>query len=301
MPRFYRLLADFITGCNVGQDSSLTTAPVFAILSIGFIIESYWGKKLSPETKDNMNRHFHTMFMKPCKHACFLLLMLFLSSCGQVPPPATETSTIPPFAWTAVALTQTALSIPVVMFTPTLQVTPIPTLPPPPILTPDAIQVERWQEYQRELAKVVLASNSELGHDPVIYNDALCEWDILGQSGQEVYLYVVCAIADGNGDARKPAIIYLEPDGSIQKVKLPEPKATNSSMFNYDPFPKDVQEKFCYYFDPFPSDLPQCPYFSTYPRPRLDVLYAHIEYRKTHPDVPPLLVLLVTPAVTPMP
>lgn len=31
--------------------------------------------------------------MEPCKHACFLLLLLFLSSCGQVSPPATETPT----------------------------------------------------------------------------------------------------------------------------------------------------------------------------------------------------------------
>lgn len=157
--------------------------------------------------------------------------------------------------------------------------TPYPTQPPIHILTPDAIQTERWQEYQTELAKVVLSSNQELGSGPAIYKDALCEWDILGQSEQEVYVYAVCVIAKDNGDMRTPAIIYLESDGSIQKVKLPEPKEANSEMFDYDPFPIYVQEKFCYYFDPFPSDLPPCPY-DTYPRPRLEILYTHIEYRK---------------------
>jgi hypothetical protein len=171
----------------------------------------------------------------------------------------------------------------------------MPTQPPPPIFTPNAIQVERWQEYQTELAKVVLSSNPELGNDPAIYKDALCEWDILGQSGKEVYVYAVCIIAKGNGDMRRPAIIYLEPDGSIRQVKLPEPKGANSEMFDYDPFPITVQEKFCYYFDPFPSDLPRCPNGSMYSSQRPDLLYTHLKYRQTHPEEPPLIVISATP------
>jgi len=176
---------------------------------------------------------------------------------------------------------------------------PPPTQPAVPLITPDAIQVERWREYQTELARVILAANPEIGNDSTIYKNALCEWDILGHSGQEVYVYGVCVgvTTKGNRDMRKPAIIYLEPDGSIQKVKIPEPKESNREMFNYNPFPKDVQEKFCYYFDPFPSDLPQCPYpyLSGSPRPRIDEMYAHIEYRKAHPEEPPLIVLSAIP------
>lgn len=173
--------------------------------------------------------------------------------------------------------------------------TSLPTQPIIPIITPDAIQMERWKEYQAELAKVVLSSNPEIGHDLAVSKDALCEWDILGQSGPKIYVYVVCVIAAGNGDMRKPAIIYLEPDGSIQKVQLPEPKAGNSEIFDYDPFPVDVQGKFCYYFDPFPSDLPRCPNSSMYSSPRLDILYTHLKYRIIHPEEPPLIVLLATP------
>lgn len=183
--------------------------------------------------------------------------------------------------------------------------TPYPTHPIIAVFTPDAIQVERWKEYQTELARVILAANPEIGNDPEIYKTALCEWDILGQSGQEVYVYSVCVgvTANGNRDMRKPAIIYLEPNGSIQNAKIPEPKGPDSEMFNYDPFPKDVQEKFCYYFDPFPSDLPQCPYpyLSGSPRPRVDEMYAHIRYRMDHPGEPPLVVPSIMPTATSTP
>ncbi len=242
------------------------------------------------------------MFQALRKLYLLTIFAIVLTACAPAPDvPANVQNTALAVAYTSFALTQTALLTATLLpptATPTATIvyyTPIPTQPPIPIFTPNAIQVERWKEYQTELAKVVLSSNPELGHDPAIYKDSLCEWDILGQSNQEVYIYVVCVVARGNGDMRTPAIIYLEPDGSIRKVKLPEPKGANSLMFDYDPYPIDVQEKFCYYFDPFPSDLPPCPYRSTDPRPRLDVLYAHIEYRKTHPDEPPLIILSATP------
>ena len=220
-----------------------------------------------------------------------MLLAVILAACAPATTPAPTETPIPTFTFTPVPPTTT----------PTLEITQIPvtvmpTQPPPPILTPDATQVERWKEYQMELAKVVLSSNPELGNDPAIYKDALCEWDILGQSGQDVYVYVACVIAKGNGGMRKPAIIYLESDGSIRIVKLPEPKGKNSEMFDYDPFPINVQEKFCYYFDPFPSDLPRCPNSSMYSSPRLDVLYTHLKYRQTHLEEPPLVVLSATSA-----
>jgi hypothetical protein len=218
------------------------------------------------------------------------LLVLALTACAPAMTPA-PTGTYVPSAVPPTLTATATFAIP----TPSL----FPTQPSVPVLTPDAIQVARWREYQTELAKVLL-SLTERGWDPTIYKDALCEWDILGQLNLEVYVYAVCVISNGNTDMRSPAIVFLEPDGSIRQVKLPEPKP-NSDMFNYDPFPKDAQEKFCYYFDPFPSDLPPCPYPPTFPRPRLALLYAHIEYRKTYPDEPPLVVLLAMSTATPTP
>ncbi len=227
----------------------------------------------------------------------FILLILALTACTSAQPVDVQGTAVA-LAVTEIHLTQSLLPTPTPTATATIEFilpTPYPTQPHPPIFTPDATQVERWKEYQAELSKIVLSSNLELGNDPATYENALCEWDILGQSSQAVYVYVVCVIAKGNGGMRTPAIIYLEKDGSIQKVQLPESKDTNSEMFDYASFPIYVQEKFCYYFDPFPSDLPPCPFSSTYPRPRLDKLYAHLEYRKAHPEEPPLIVLSATP------
>ena len=229
-------------------------------------------------------------------------LIIFLAGCAPSPAiPVDAQNTAMVAVQTYIALTQTALPTPTVIATATPQATLIPTLPPPLILTPDAIQVERWREYQTELAKVV-QKNKKAGieYDPEIAEDALCEWDILGRAGQEVYVFVVCVFPKGHGDMRIPAIIYLESDGSIRLVKHPEPKVTNSSVFNYDPFPVEVQEKFCHYFS-FQSDLFSCSYVGTAPRPRLDMLYAHIEYRKTHPEESPLVILSSTPTVLPVP
>lgn len=231
-----------------------------------------------------------------------IFLALLLAACRNIP--AGDAPAQPSMAQIQTALPSVTPPPATLTITPEVtQLAPTLTLPPPtlpPMITPDTTQVERWREYQVELAKVVLSIRPELASDPDIYKHAFCEWDILGKSGQEVYVYAVCVIAKGITDARSPAIIYLEPNGAIQKVKIPEPKA-NSSMFDYRPFPTDVQEKFCCYFDPFPSDLPPCPYSATYPRPKLDALYAHIKYRKINPAEPPLVVLLATPLFTPEP
>jgi len=240
-----------------------------------------------------------------------VFLVIVLSGCAPAQPnTANVQNTAIAIVQTGVALTQTALptaTLPPPTFTPTATLvyptpSPLPTQPSLSILTPDAIQVERWKEYQTELAKVVLSSNPQLGDDPAIYIDALCEWDILGQTGRVVYEYVVCVIANGNGGMTKPAIIYLEPNGSIERVKLPEVKEGDREMFNYDPFPIEVQKKFCYYFDTLPSGLPLCPDVDTFRFfSRLDALYAHIKYRRTHPGEPPLVILSAIPIATPQP
>ncbi len=53
------------------------------------------------------------------------------------------------------------------------------------MITPNAIQVERWKEYELALAKKMFPSN-------FIPGKFLCEWEILGQAGQEEYVWVEC-------------------------------------------------------------------------------------------------------------
>jgi hypothetical protein len=200
--------------------------------------------------------------------------IILLAACGQVTPQeavATQVqSTALAIAQTGIALTQTAMP------TSTPEATATPTQPIVPILTPDAIQVEKWKEYQAELAKAVISSDPELTYDPATYESNLCEWDILGQSGQEVYVYAVCISSNGNGEARRAAIIYLKSDGSIQSVMVAGFKGPD---YDLELFPANVQNKIYFYS----------------PGSRADVLYAHLEYRKIHTEEPPLVILSATP------
>jgi len=150
------------------------------------------------------------------------------------------------------------------------------------VITPDAIQVEKWKEYQAELAKAVICDS---GHDCPNYEYALCEWDILGQSGQEVYVWAICyAPHAGN---RKPAVIHLEADGSIRNVEVAGYKGL---FYDLELFPLDVQEKITLYYSS------SCTYCG-----RPEVLRIHLQYRQTHPGEPPLIILSATPTATPTP
>jgi hypothetical protein len=224
------------------------------------------------------------MTTKPA-HYFWIILLALLTACGNSSQ-ATEMTKIQntalAMARTGIALTQTAMptatptntptALPTATTTPTLE----PTFPSPPILTPDAIQVERWREYQAELAKLVL---SDSGVANPIYADALCEWDILGRSKQEVYVWAICG--NFNSGGKRPAVIYLQTDGSIQKVIAAGFKGL---FYNLDLFPADVQTKINLYSSG---------------GGRADEMGAHLGYRLTHPEEPPLVVLSVIQTLTP--
>ena len=109
--------------------------------------------------------------------------------------------------------------------------------------------------------------------------EALCEWDILGRSGQEIYVWAICSVSNV-ADSRKPLVIYLETDGSIREVKFGGYKGPN---YNLELFPIDVQEKIrLYSVDPV--------YMS-----RVEELGKHLTWRLEHPGEPPLIVLSAAP------
>ena len=228
------------------------------------------------------------------KKALFIVsLFVMLTACAPAQQTADIQSTATAIVQAGVALTQTALST----ATPPPTLTPMAAMmystpTPTPIqqflfiMTPNAIQVERWKEYQTELAKYVL---SDAGTMFTNYEHALCEWDILGQSNQEVYVWAVCS--DFNSLAEKPAVIYLEANGSIRDVEFVFHGYQWNSRIQ-ERFPTDVQEKIHLYeaFEPGSS----LSIGSTNMR-------KHLEYRRTHPEEPPLVVLSATPTPTPTP
>jgi hypothetical protein len=260
------------------------------------------------------------MRLKFIPHRYFwIVLLALLAACAPAQPNATDVlNTAIAKARTSIPLTQTALPTatplpPTVTSTATVVVilpTPPPTQPPIPILTPDAIQVERWREYQTELAKALLSFDPEHpeGYDPEAYKDALCEWDILGRSGQEAFVWADCVSADGLALKGNPAAIYLEPYGSIREVSVARAGAdprTQFAVYDLHLFPMYIQEKLCLYY--FFGTVPQCGSIIPNYLPgnglssRERVLISHLEYRKTHPEEPPLVVLSAMPTATPTP
>jgi len=143
-----------------------------------------------------------------------------------------------------------------------------------PVLTPDPIQVERWKEYQKALAKTIL---------PFVYPEhVLCEWDILGrsESGREIYVWALCAGVGPSGissAASLPALIHIERNGAVHSVEIPG-DGTAYAQDIVRMFPAEVRDKF---------DL--------YNSGRAGEFEEHLESRRTHPEAPPLIILSTTP------
>jgi hypothetical protein len=207
-------------------------------------------------------------------------LVITLAACAQTNTTDIQNTAVA-IVQTGIALTQTTMTtatptntptaLPTATTTPTL----IPTMPSPPILTPDAIQVEKWKEIEKELAKGILPMF------PI--ETVLCEWDILGRSEQKVYVYAICASLAGSD--RFPVVMHFRADGSIQNVEIPRRASEWSSDINRM-FPLEIQEKFSFYSA-----------FSI----RYTEILNHLRYRLYHPEEPPLVVLSAASTSTPMP
>jgi hypothetical protein len=197
---------------------------------------------------------------KVVKQYFWMIFIAILAACGNIP---LELTAMPLPTITSTPLLPTPTSTLEVI---SVTVTPSP-LPTQPIvaLTPDAIQVKRWKEYEAALAKTVFRPDSP--------EHALCEWEILGRSDQEVYVWAVCNYFQSNGSL--PAVIYLDADGAILSVVITSNIPMTYSEAINKLFPIDVREKFR----------------------SIDVseMLTHLEWRQTHPEVPPLIVLSATP------
>lgn len=204
--------------------------------------------------------------MKNAIFPAFLAIALLTACTPAMTPAPTRISvpmTVPPTS------TVTAEVIPAIM-TPS----PIPTQPSIMMITPDKIQVERWKEYEDALAQSIL---------PMFpLESILCEWDILGQSSQEVYVWADCAVP-GKGDDGLPAVIHLNADNSVQNAEVPG-RGSGWSADVQRMFPADVREKFGLDFANY-----------IFYRPRKQEMLQHLVYRATHPEEPPLIVLSATP------
>jgi hypothetical protein len=105
--------------------------------------------------------------------------------------------------------------------------------------SPEPTSLPRWKIYETALAKAIVNSK-----------DALCEWEIWGVSGREVYVWAQCVVKGPIGTAGSvPAVITLGENGEILKIETPD-DGTGYGPSIRKLFPLDVQNKiFSHQFD----------------------------------------------------
>jgi hypothetical protein len=203
------------------------------------------------------------------------LFFIVLSACISNKPNYDIQSTAMAFVETSIVQTETAKPT----ITPTLTTiatfvlptpSPLPTQPSIFISTPNAIQVERWKEYEIALAK------SLLPEAPISL--VFCEWIILGQSDlkQEVYVVAVCGTTWSRSSV--PAVIYLNSDSSIQKIQKVDYGSTRDLNIQAL-FPKEIQD--IIYSDAIKNASIK--------------LKEHLSFRLANSGYPPLIVISITP------
>jgi hypothetical protein len=74
-------------------------------------------------------------------------------------------------------------------------------------------------------------------------DDGLCEWEILGNLGNEIYVWALCKVREPIGTAGSvPAVIKLGESGEIEKITIPRDGNFYSSDIQ-TLFPTDIQKK----------------------------------------------------------
>jgi hypothetical protein len=202
--------------------------------------------------------------MKLISLACYFLMLIGLTGC-EGRQSSIPTSTANPPAATSTFILSATISPTAIIPTPMP-----PTQTAYPYITPDSIQLEQWKEYERALAQALMP-----GYAP---GKIICEWEILGRSGQELYVWAVCGGAHNSSTVIKTAVIRLRSDGTVEQIEVPGNGSANAPDIRRL-FPEYLQQRiFDHAID-------------------LNRLIAHLERRRIHPEEPPLIVLSAT--VTP--
>lgn len=153
---------------------------------------------------------------------CFVIIVLSATSCVDYTGYSTTTS---PFS------TLTPEKYPLTPTQPTLQVS----------ITANPQQVTRWKEYEYALASKLLFL-----HPP---EEVLCEWEILGEGDQKMYVWAYCLgiTPKDKSDlyapqASIPAVIHFDSNGDIKRIELPRDNWTSYAEGIQNIFPEDIQE-----------------------------------------------------------
>ena len=111
---------------------------------------------------------------------------------------------------------------------------------PSPVLSAD---IPRWVLYERALSYIFLGPPGKTLPD-MSKDHGLCEWEILGQKENEIYVWALCWVNNAIGTSTNaPAVIRLGKDGTILEVEMPNEGFGNLNEL----FPEDVLAKILNY------------------------------------------------------
>ena len=136
-------------------------------------------------------------------------------------------------------------------------------------IPPTAAGAPHWVEVESALAHQFLPEGIQ----------GLCEWEILGQTTQDVFVWALCegnSFSSGPVGMSAPAVIRLATDGHIQTVTVPR----DGALYSQDVkalFPLELHERIFAY-----TLTPQ--------------IERHLQTRLAHPGMPPLIALTGTPS-----
>jgi hypothetical protein len=126
---------------------------------------------------------------------------------------------------------------------------------------------ERWKQYE---AAILTACYS----DVYLPSEKLCEWEIIEQRDNTIYVWAFCADVNGQGSSG-PVAIYIASDGQVERAMCPKVFDDYKTLF-----PGDLYEKVNSYQNRFD----------------LDKAWQHLELRFQNRTIPPLIALEGTPS-----
>jgi hypothetical protein len=198
--------------------------------------------------------------------SCVIPIIFLAGGCGNVTPLPTVTEMA---VSNLISTTPSSIPLPI----PTITLSPQITIQF--TITATSEQIARWKEYEQALASKLLS------HLPP--EEVLCEWEILGETERDVYVWAVCIglPPTGRGDeyapsASIPAVVHLNPDMSIHTVELPRDNHASYVDGIQKLFPENVKKRM------FERST------------KISDMIAHIKLRRKNPE-PPLNIQLSTP------
>lgn len=200
------------------------------------------------------------ILLRPSRLLVSLLLvsLLTLSACAPLPGPAVElTPNLEPAARVTPPPTPTAASKAVA--------TAVSAQPASDLLPPTNGLTHTWHDYEIALVRAIL---------PATLANGVCDWEVLGHIGQEVYVWAFCAAQQPGADiaaASVPAVLRLTDDGHTVTARIPRDGTY---------YPEDVRAL-------FPADVQQ-QILVHLPEATLSRLEQHARRRLTWPTLPPL-------------